>query len=201
MLVAKTRRGRLVRAVRPTHSRCNKHRPRGRDAGKYRYRRSRMPPCVRRDGHSTRARPDSGIRSDRRTGMKVVARAVVILAAVSTGIAAGSGTHSVPPAPSDVYLGVACHTSDTNCGRVGVAVWLPRTADVVTARVLGSAVWLTTTHSGSGRYGFRRYWTGFHRFPARRVHPGSLARVRITVVLGGRSRAYVRSTYLSAGWG
>jgi hypothetical protein len=133
--------------------------------------------------------------------VKVVALLVVLAAAGTTGIAAGSGARSAPPEPSDVYVGVACHPSGTSCGRVGVAVWLPRTADLVTARLLGSAVRLTTTHSGSGRYGFRRYWTGFRRVPARRVHPGGLVHVRVTVVLGGMLRAYGRSAYLSAGWG
>jgi hypothetical protein len=127
---------------------------------------------------------------------------VVFLAAATNGIAvATSGRHSSPPSPSDVYLGVACHTAGANCDRVGVAVWLPRSADHVTACLLGAGATLATRHAGSGRFGFRRYWTGFRRVPPRRVHPGALAPVRIIVTLGGMSRASVRSVYLSAGWG
>lgn len=148
----------------------------------------------------SQAKRDSPLRFDRTTRMKVVAL-VVLLSAAAAGIAAAPGAHSLRPAPADVYLGVACNASGRNCGRVGVAVWLPRTADQVAARLLGSSVALATAHSGSGRYGFRRYWTGFHRFPTMRVDPGSPVRVRSTVVLGGVGRSYVRSVYLSAGWG
>jgi hypothetical protein len=133
--------------------------------------------------------------------MKVAVLASVLVAAAAPGTAAPSGAASAPPAPSRVYLGVACHTAATACGRVGVAVWLPRAAAGVTARLLGSRVALGTTHSGSGRYGFRRYWTGFARFPARRVHPGRLITVRITVAQDGARRTSVRSYRLFPGWG
>lgn len=148
----------------------------------------------------SRPRPDSAVILNRRAEMRVAVPFVVLLAAV--GLAPASRTRSPPaPSPSGVYLGVACHRSGVACGRVGVAVWLPRAADHVEALVLGARVRLATTRAGSGRYGFRRYWTGFRRVPPRSVHPGRFIVVRVTVTLRGMSRPSLRSVYLSAGWG
>jgi hypothetical protein len=133
--------------------------------------------------------------------MRLVVLVVMFLIAAAPNLAAAPRTRSSPPTPSDVYLGVACHVSGTNCGRVGIAVWLPRAADHVSARLLGVRVTLTTAHAGSGRYGYRVYWTGFRHFIPLRIHPGSLIRVRITVALRGTSHTNVRYVYLSAGWG
>jgi hypothetical protein len=132
--------------------------------------------------------------------MRVALLSVMLLAAAPS-LAAAVETRSSPPVPTDVYLGVACHGSGTNCGRVGIAVWLPRAADDVSARLLGSRVTLTTGHAGSGRYGYRVYWTGFGHFAPTRIHPCHVTRLRITVAVRGASHTNVRFVALSAGWG
>ena len=131
---------------------------------------------------------------------RAVVAAIVVLAA-APNLAAAPGASSSSPVPTDVYLGVACHDTVTKCGRVGVAVWLPRAADHVSARLLGTHVTLATRRGGSGRYGYRVYWMGFAHVIPPRIHPGSLIRVGITVTLRGASRIHVRSVSLSAGWG
>jgi hypothetical protein len=131
--------------------------------------------------------------------LAVAAAAVVLVAAPN--LAAAPGSRSSSPVPADVYLGVACHDTVAKCGRVGVAVWLPRAADHVSARLLGTDVTLTSRRGGSGRYGYRVYWTGFAHVVATQIHPGSLFRVRIAVTLHGASRIDVRSVPLSGGWG
>jgi hypothetical protein len=96
--------------------------------------------------------------------------AVIVLMLVLSACA--SGTSRPAPKPSNIALGVACHIGgQTSCGRVGVAVWLPRAADQVTARLFTRSVQLSTTHSGSGRYGYRRYWSGFAKVALAQLHP------------------------------
>jgi hypothetical protein len=106
-----------------------------------------------------------------------------------------------PPAPDDVYVGLACRVAGADCGRVGLAVWLPRPADRVWATALGERIVLTTDRSGSGRYGFRRYWTGFARLAPARVRPGEAVRLHVTVVLAGKTRTATRAARVSSGWG
>ena len=140
----------------------------------------------------------------RNSGMprgKVSLATLLLAAAVATGGTSHVRAERAPPAPSDVYLGVACRDGASACGRVGVAVWLPRAVDRVEARLLGTHVRLATDHAGSGRYGFRRYWTGFVRVPPTRVQPGRRVRVRIAVTLAGTTGTTVRRAFLSPGWG
>jgi len=138
----------------------------------------------------------------RNSGMprgKVPLTTLLLAAAVATG--AATTDVGKAPAPSDVYLGLACRDGASPCGRVGVAVWLPRAVDRVEARLLGARVRLATSHAGSGRYGFRRYWTGFVPVPPARAQAGRRVRVRIAVTLAGTTGTTVRRAFLSPGWG
>jgi len=126
---------------------------------------------------------------------------VLVLSTLAVSACAGGSSVS-PPRPSGIDLGVACRFGgQTSCGRVGVAVWLPRVADRVTARAFAQAVRLSTPHSGSGRYGHRRYWTGFAKVVPTRLDPGARVHVLISTTLGTSTATTSRKAYLSAGWG
>jgi hypothetical protein len=82
-----------------------------------------------------------------------------------------------------------------------VAVWVTKRARGVTVALLRRRIKLTTSHAGSGAYGYRRYWTAFFRVPPRDVKPGSHPRVRITIFGYATTARATRAVYLSAGWG
>lgn len=104
--------------------------------------------------------------------------------------------------PSGVSLGVACRVGgETACGRVGVAVWLPRVATRVQATLLGRTIMPSTSDAGSGRYAYGRFWTGFVHVSPSRIEPGAHVPVRVAVAVNGSRASTVRSVYLSAGWG
>jgi hypothetical protein len=132
--------------------------------------------------------------------MRWCAVATIVSMLVLTDCASGSS--ALAPRPSGIDLGVACSVGgQTNCGRVGIAVWLPRVADSVTAQAFAQTVRLSSPHSGSGRYGHRRYWTGFGKVVPTKLHPGVRVRVRITTTMGNTSSTTSRKAFLSAGWG
>jgi hypothetical protein len=125
----------------------------------------------------------------------------IIFSTLALSACAG-GSSASAPRPSSIDLGVACRVGgQTSCGRVGLAVWLPRVADRVTARAFAQTVRLSTSHSGSGRYGYRRYWVGFAKVVPTQLHPAGHVRVRITTTLGASTAAASRTAFLSAGWG
>jgi hypothetical protein len=131
--------------------------------------------------------------------MLILAIALVCIFVVNN---AASAPRPLAPRPSNMFLGVACHVGgDTRCGRIGVAVWLPRISNHVSARLLGRTVELSTSHAGSRRYGDERFWTGFLLVASSGIHPGSNVRVRVAVTLGSSRRSSLRTVYLSAGWG
>ena len=68
----------------------------------------------------------------------------------------------LPRAP---FLGLACHPTRYPCHRVGLAVWLRRPAEAVTAMLAGQTVTLHTRPGGRGAYARRRFWQGFFSDP------------------------------------
>lgn len=81
-------------------------------------------------------------------------------------------------------------------------MWLAGPADRIDVTLLGRKVKLSTSHAGTGAYGYRRYWTGFIHLPPAQVKPGtSDIRVHISVVEGGTTMNVTRLVCVSAGWG
>ncbi|MHB8470128.1 MAG: hypothetical protein ACYDCH_10290 [Gaiellaceae bacterium] len=130
---------------------------------------------------------------------RIVLLAVCASAVTSTAFALAQRT-SAPKLARLPSLGVACPRQNA-CGRIGVAVWLAGSATRVDVVLLRRKLGLSTSHAGSGAYGFRRYWTGFIRLPPTQVKPGANVRVRIAVVGGGTTAYFTRLVYLSFGWG
>jgi hypothetical protein len=128
---------------------------------------------------------------------------VAVCASVLTSATVGAAQRlSAPRLARSPYLGVACPKPANSCGRIGVAVWLAAPATSIDVTLLGRKVHLSTSHSGTGAYGYRRHWTGFIHLPPAQVRPGtSDVRVRISVVGGGTTVNFTRFAYLSAGWG
>jgi hypothetical protein len=120
---------------------------------------------------------------------------------------AGEGSHETasprlafarPP-----FLGVACRSEKKPCGRVGIAVLLPRRAQAVGAVLLGQKVRLFTPRPAiSGKQGFRRFWKGYVHVAPSRVKPGATLSLDVDVTWKDGSRGSAsRSVWLSAGWG
>lgn len=131
---------------------------------------------------------------NRQMRMPSVAIALVCILTANNAV---SAHRPLAPRPSSVFLGVACHVGgDPRCGRVGVAVWLPRIANHVSARLLGRTVELSTSHAGSRRYRYERFWTGFFHVAASPIHPSSNVPVRVAVTLGSSHRSSPRTVYL-----
>jgi len=138
-------------------------------------------------------------------GIGANAKRVALLAAcaftVSPAIALAQRL-AAPKLARAPYLGVACRQPANSCGRIGVAVWVAGPATRIDVALLGRKVRLATSHTGTGAYGFRRYWTGFIHLPSAQVKPGTNdVRVRITVMGGATTAHFTRLVYLSAGWG
>jgi hypothetical protein len=135
----------------------------------------------------------------RRKGVVLLTVCASALASASVG---ASQSVSAPRLARSPYLGVACPKPANSCGRIGVAVWLSASGTSIDVTLLGRNVKLSTSHSGTGAYGYRRYWTGFIHLPPAQVKPGtSDIRIRIRVVGGGTTVNFTRFAYLSAGWG
>lgn len=64
--------------------------------------------------------------------------------------------------PREPYLGLVCHGSAYPCHRLGLAVWLPSAARVVTAKVDGRSVRLVS-RPARGAGAARSFWEGFFR--------------------------------------
>ena len=138
----------------------------------------------------------------------------LLLAVMCSGcLANGDGSHDTaePQLPSEPrlafarppFLGVACRSENESCGRVGIAVWLPKRARAVSAMLLGQKVRLFTPRPAiSGKEGFRRFWEGYAHVAPSRVKPGATLPLKVDVQWkdGSRSSAS-RSVWLSAGWG
>jgi hypothetical protein len=141
------------------------------------------------------------------------------LRAAGTGAAPGISPAS-PMLAREPDLGVTCGVPNSiRCDRVGLAVWLRRPAETVTATVAGVTIELDDpTWSGPALHGRRTMFTGFLQ-PAGmlngplKVRPdrgrywwagahATSARVRIVAIYGQRHRASVTTTVLlRAGWG
>ena len=137
------------------------------------------------------------------TGMTHVWRTMLGATCLAVTMFAPVAWAQPPSAPNlarSPALGVSCPRQNA-CGRVGVAVWVTRRARSVTVAVLGRRIELTTSHHGSGAYGYRKYWTGFVRLRPRDVKPGSHPRVHITIFGHGTATHATRAVYLAAGWG
>ena len=138
-------------------------------------------------------------------GMSASAKRVALLSAcafmVTPAIALAQRV-AAPKLARTPYVGVACRQPANSCGRIGVAVWLAGPATRIDAALLGRNVRLSTSHAGTGAYGYRRYWTGFIHLPPAQVKSGTYdVRVRITVTGDGTTAHFTRLVYLSAGWG
>jgi hypothetical protein len=101
------------------------------------------------------------------------------------------------------FLGVACRSEIKPCGRVGIAVWLPKRARAVSAVLLGQKVRLFTPRPAiSGKQGFRRSWKGYAHVAPSRVKPGATLPLDVDVQWkDGSDNSASRSVWLSAGWG
>jgi len=126
----------------------------------------------------------------------------VVALAASTGLGVSRGTAStVPELARTPYLGLACQAAAATCNRIGLAVWVMRPATGVSAVLMGQRVRLRTSHSGTGAYRYRRYWTAFTHVVSARAEPGRCVRVRIRVNQAGTVMFFTRQVYFSAGWG
>ena len=138
------------------------------------------------------------------TGMNTHLRRVVLgaacLAVAMSAAVASAQPPSAPRLARSPSLGVYCPRLNA-CGRIGVAVWVTRRARGVTVVLLGRRIGLTTSHAGSGAYGYRKYWTALVRLPKRDVKPGTHRRLRITIFGRTTTVHATRAVYLSAGWG
>ena len=130
----------------------------------------------------------------------VIAFTVLGLLVVGCGDAS-SREIRLPRAP---YLGLACRGPVSPCARIGLAVWLPRSARSVSAVVHGHSCTLRTG-SGTGAYRRGLFWQGF--FADRRAEhlaadwPHLLA-VRLRVVATDGTVLLARgSAPVSSGYG
>lgn len=88
----------------------------------------------------------------------------VVCALVVIVLAGCGGSKHALRLRGDPYLGLACNgVTAHSCSRVGLAVWLMRPANGVTAIVDGVSVRLHTHSGGTGSYRHQRFWQGFFR--------------------------------------
>jgi hypothetical protein len=158
------------------------------------------------------------LRSRSQAGPNRRAASVVATATLALGLAVGDAASANAHINSVLSLrsvlakhqpmiGVACRFSNrTDCGRIGVAIWLNRRASAATAKVSGSG--MTLTAGGFGGQG-PTYWQGYVRLTAKQLSlpaywrgsPPRFLVVRFNIRFGARHAVGSLRLQLRPGWG